>query len=77
MKVSYEPTIDFKFVTRSDCVRFTICTSPPGLHVEGISPGHSVDPQCRAGGGDGSRQECVIVLVSYTTDGLGTLDNIV
>ena len=56
MKVSSEPTIDFKFVTRSDCVSLTICTSPPGLHVEGTSPGHTVDPQCRAGGGDGSRQ---------------------
>ena len=60
-----ELTIDMEFSTNSVCVlSSTTLTSPPGLHVEGIRPGHAVDSQCRAGGAD---REVVAVGWEYCT----------
>ena len=55
-----------EFSTHSVCVlSSTTLTSPPGLHVEGIRPGHAVDSQCRAGEAD---REVVAVGWEYSTE---------
>ena len=43
----YELTIDFQLLTDSDFVTNAWIIYPFDLHVEGISPGHTVDGQYR------------------------------
>ena len=53
-----ELTIDFQLITGSDWVATALFTYPLDRHVEGVSPGHVVDGQCRLDYRiDGSRED--------------------
>ena len=47
MSTMWELTIDLQLTTGSDWVATALFTYPLALHVEGVSPGHVVDGQCR------------------------------
>ena len=65
MSTMWELTIDFQLITGSDWVATALFTYPLDLHVEGVSPGHVVDGQCRLDYRiDGSREDAVTVTTS-------------